>query len=126
MARVIVVDALRGEDREQPDQSWAFGVARAEGEEGVENAPPAHAGELPHARRVAFVAEREQVDEEVLLGREVMEQTGCAHADPVGDHRQRRAPVAVGRECLACGAQNRLAAREAAGIGTARGHAGKN
>ena len=52
-----------------------------------------------------------------------MEQTRCAHPDPLGDHRERRAPVAMRRERLARSAQNRLAARETGGVGAACGHA---
>ncbi len=102
----------------------AFLAPRAE--EGVEDAPPAHAGELPHALGVALLTEREEVDEEVLLAREVVEQTRRAHADALGDHRERRPPVAIGRERFARGAEDRLAACDAIGVGAACGHGARS
>ena len=65
------------------------------------------------------MTEREQVDQQMLLGGEVMEQPRRAHVDSLGDQGERRAAVAVLGEHVARGTQDLLPAKSPGGIRSA-------
>ena len=77
--RVVGVDALAGEDREQADEAGGALVLPAEAEQRVEEALVVgeRAGD---ALGVVVVAQRQQLEEQMLLGREVVQEPRLAQA----------------------------------------------
>ena len=117
--RVVGVDALAGEDREQADEAGGALVLAAEAEQRVEEALVIgeRAGD---ALGVVVLAERQQLEEQVLLGREVVQEPRLAEPDAGGDRRQRRAVEPLRGEHLVRRREDRLAPLAALRISASR------
>ena len=90
---VVVVDALGREDREEAHDARPLLVLAAQREQDVEDVRVRGAG-LRDALVVVLVAQLEQLEQQLLLGGEVVQQPRLAHPDALGDGRQRRAAEA--------------------------------
>src|SRR4029453_3332514 len=78
--------------------------------------------EALEGRRVDLVALAQDLLEELLLRREVVQQPGLAEAHGVGQFPHRRAAVAVAGDHVECGGEDLLALRDALRVRTPACH----
>ena len=118
--RVVGVGALAGEDREQAHEAGRALVLAAQAEQRVEEALVIgeRAGD---ALGVVVVAERQQLEEQMLLGREVVQEPRLAEPDAGGDRRQRRAVEPLRGEHVVRRGEDRVAPLAALRISASAG-----
>ena len=108
MGGVVVVDALGGEDGEEADDAGPLLVLAAQLEQDVEDVR-VRRPRFGDALVVVLVAQPQQLEQQLLLGPEVVQQARLAHADALGDGRQRRAAEAARGEDLVGRGEDRVA-----------------
>ena len=85
MFRRLRVDGIAGQDHIQPDQTRSRGVVANNVDEWLETRPPVKHLAMEYGVRVKVVPALQNIGEKLVLGAEMMEQTGPRKADLLGN-----------------------------------------